>query len=118
MQSEVYIGLPPLPVTVTTRIITFLVGDPYKPSFATVAGRGDNPRSTYLNILILHIVKQNDFSRQSNEKLYGIHHNKHESFINLNLGCLFVDRETMISQSIFSLMDKIAGILGILHERY
>ena len=23
--------------------ITFLVGDPYKPSFATVTGRGDNP---------------------------------------------------------------------------
>ncbi len=73
---------------------------------------------TYLNTLILHIVKQNDFSRQNNQKLYGIHHNKHESFINLNLACLFVDRETMISQSIFSLMDKIAGILGILHERY
>ena len=28
---------------VTTRFITFLVGDPYKPSFATVTGRGDNP---------------------------------------------------------------------------
>ena len=26
----------PHPVTVTTRIITFLVGNPYKPSFATV----------------------------------------------------------------------------------
>ena len=25
----------PLLVTVTTRIVTFLVGDPYKPSFAT-----------------------------------------------------------------------------------
>ena len=41
--EEVYIVLSPLPVTVTTRIITFLVGDPYKPSFATVTGRGDNP---------------------------------------------------------------------------
>ena len=40
----VNIGLSPLPVTVTTKIITFLVGDPYKPSFATVTGRGDNPR--------------------------------------------------------------------------
>ena len=39
----------PLPVTVTTRIITFLVGDPYKPSFATVTGKGDNPTySIYL----------------------------------------------------------------------
>ena len=42
--SVVYVGLSPLPVTVTTRIITFLVGDPYKPSFATVTGRGDNPK--------------------------------------------------------------------------
>ena len=31
---------------VTTRIITFLVRDPYKPSFATVTGRGDNPKNT------------------------------------------------------------------------
>ena len=37
------IGLSPLPVIVTTRIVVFLVGDPYKPSFATVTGRGDNP---------------------------------------------------------------------------
>ena len=44
--DELYIGLYPLPVTVTTRIITFLVGDPYKPSFATVTGRGDNPSYT------------------------------------------------------------------------
>ncbi len=34
------LGLSPLPVTVTTRIKTCLVGDPYKPSFATVTGRG------------------------------------------------------------------------------
>ena len=43
----IYLGCCPLPVTVTTRIITFLVGDPYKPSFATVTGRGDNPRYQY-----------------------------------------------------------------------
>ena len=30
----------PLTVTVTTRIITFLVGDPYKHSFTTVTVRG------------------------------------------------------------------------------
>ena len=29
----------PCPVTVATRIIIFLVGDPYKPSFATVTGK-------------------------------------------------------------------------------
>ena len=36
--------VPPPRMPVTTRIITFLVGDPYKPSFATVTGRGDNPK--------------------------------------------------------------------------
>ncbi len=33
----------PLPVRFTTRIIKFLVGNPYKPSFPTVTGWGDNP---------------------------------------------------------------------------
>ena len=39
----VLLGLSPCPVTVTTSTIIFLVGDPYKPSFATVTGGGDNP---------------------------------------------------------------------------
>ena len=30
-------------VTVTTRILTFVVGNPHKPSFATVTGRGPHP---------------------------------------------------------------------------
>ena len=33
----------PCPVSVTTRIIRFLVGDPYKPSFPTVPWKGDTP---------------------------------------------------------------------------
>ena len=37
----------PHPVTVTTRIITFLVGNPYKPSFATVTGWGVDPMQIY-----------------------------------------------------------------------
>ena len=41
-----FIGLSPLPVTVTIRIIPFLVGDPNKPSFVTVAGHGDNPNNS------------------------------------------------------------------------
>ena len=41
---EGFVGLSPLPVRVTTRIITFLVGNPYKPSFATVTGWGVDPR--------------------------------------------------------------------------
>ena len=33
----------PLPVAVTIRIITCLLGDFYKPSFATITGRGPHP---------------------------------------------------------------------------
>ncbi len=36
-------GYGPLAGTVTTRIITCLVGNPYKPSFATVTVRGPHP---------------------------------------------------------------------------
>ena len=38
-----FVGLSPCLVAVTTRVVRFLVGDPYKTSFATVTGRGDNP---------------------------------------------------------------------------
>ncbi len=38
--SSWYVGLSPLPVRVTTRIITFLVGNPYKPSFPLLLGGG------------------------------------------------------------------------------
>ena len=50
--NGLYLGLSPLPVTVTTRIITFLVGDPYKPSFATVTGRGTTQLISLLNGLV------------------------------------------------------------------
>ena len=39
----IYLRSTPHPVTVTTRIVTFLVGNPYKPSFATVTGWGVDP---------------------------------------------------------------------------
>ena len=48
----IYIGCGPLTVTVTTRIITFLVGDPYKPSFTTVTVRGPHPTYTYIHLYI------------------------------------------------------------------
>ena len=35
---------PPPRMPVSTRSITFLVGDSYKPSFPTVTGRGPHPR--------------------------------------------------------------------------
>ena len=37
---SIYVGLSPLPVRVTTRIITLLVGNPYKPSFPLLLGGG------------------------------------------------------------------------------
>ena len=37
LTNVVYFGYGPLPVTVTTRIITFLVGNPFKSLFDTVA---------------------------------------------------------------------------------
>ena len=43
-----YLGCGPLTVTVTTRIITFSVGRPYKPSFTTVTGRGPHSIDTFL----------------------------------------------------------------------
>ena len=39
----------------TTRIVTFLVGDSYKPSFATVTGRGPHPTYRYYMILYIFI---------------------------------------------------------------
>ena len=37
-ENQWFVGLSPLPVTVTTRIIPFLVGNPYKPSFPLLLG--------------------------------------------------------------------------------
>ena len=43
-RNKVWLRYTPRAVTVTTRIITFLVGNSYKPLFATVTGRGVVPR--------------------------------------------------------------------------
>ena len=51
---DVYVGCGPLPVTVTTRIITFLVGNPYKPSFTTVTVRGPYPMYMIIERIYLH----------------------------------------------------------------
>ena len=44
------LGAAPFPVINSDHQddIAFLVGDPYKPSFATITGKGDNP--TYMDI--------------------------------------------------------------------
>ena len=42
-ESLGHIGLSPCPVTVTITIITFVVGNPYKLSFATV--KGEQPKA-------------------------------------------------------------------------
>ena len=53
--TYLYFGYGPFPGTVTTRIITFLVGNPYKPLFATVTGKGPHP--TYTLIQYRHYLK-------------------------------------------------------------
>ena len=50
-----YVRSTPHPVTVTTRIITFLVGNPYKPSFATVTGWGVDPTYTIIDSVTLDL---------------------------------------------------------------
>ena len=59
-----YLGLSPLPVRVTTRIITFLVGNPYKPSFATVTGWGVDPMNTTKNLTSMGWVARGNFDDQ------------------------------------------------------
>ena len=57
------VGCGPLPVTVTTRIIPFLVGNPYEPSFVTVTARGPPTRyitpyslpKCWICVLLTHI---------------------------------------------------------------
>ena len=50
----VYFGNTPHPVTVIARIIPFVVGNPYKPSFVTVTGRGVDQRYIiYMAICLL-----------------------------------------------------------------
>ena len=53
-----WLGCCPLPVTVTTRIITFLVENPYKPSFATVTGWGVDPSYDYETAMRLDVLWQ------------------------------------------------------------
>ena len=61
---DIYLWSTPHPLTVTTRIITFLVGNPYKPSFATVTGWGVDPTFT--------INKSTHSANVQPEKLWGI----------------------------------------------
>ena len=57
-QRVIYLRSTPLPVTVTTRIITFLVGNPYKPSFATVTGWGVDPsKISFISKLYLQLIQ-------------------------------------------------------------
>ena len=56
--SPLCVGLSPLPVTVTTRIVMFLVGDPYKPSFPLLLGGG----TTQIMRLIIESLNTGRFS--------------------------------------------------------
>ena len=67
-QTCYILGLPPHPLTVTTRIITFLVGNPYKPSFVTVAGWGVDRSYIYTGrtkVMLLDPCTANPFPLES-----------------------------------------------------
>ena len=54
---KIGLGLSPCPVTVTTWIFFFLwSGNPYKPSFPTDTGRGDNPSISYYKMVIFQLT--------------------------------------------------------------
>ena len=57
---RIYIRSTPHPLTVTTRIITFLVGNPYKASFATVTGWGVDPIYRFAQLRFSNHVVVND----------------------------------------------------------
>ena len=58
---SIYVGTTPHTVTVTTRIITFLIGNPYKPSFVTVTGWGVDRIYTYVYCIYIYILSSNCF---------------------------------------------------------
>ncbi len=60
-----WLGLSPFPVIVTTRIITFLVGNPYKPSFPLLLGRGTTQ--------IMTDYSKKDFQKSLIEAKWGVH---------------------------------------------
>ena len=64
MGERVYLALSPFPVIGTTRIITFLVGNPYKPSFPLLLGR-DHPRYIYFVALPCSTSHQSASPRDS-----------------------------------------------------
>ena len=68
MKTEcIFLGATPLPVTNTTRIIKFVVGNPYKPRFAAVTGWGVDPgRSIILHSLSLQANKSFNINIKAN----------------------------------------------------
>ena len=67
-----YFRSTPRPVTVTTRIITYLVGNPYKPSFATVTGWGVDPTHTvWIHISNKHVAGKKRCGQLSSDENTG-----------------------------------------------
>ena len=63
-----HVGYGPFPVTVTTRTITFLEGNPYKPLFVTVTGKGPHPiPMNEIPWILLHVC---DSCSRLSEEIY------------------------------------------------
>ena len=57
LKTWIWCGLSPLPVVVTTRIIPFLVGNPYKPSFPLLLGGGTTQDMMWLKWWDIHNLR-------------------------------------------------------------
>ncbi len=65
---HLFIGLSPLPVRVTTRIITFLVGNLYKPSFPLLLGGGTTQLIHDMNMISKKNTHQPELTNRAGSK--------------------------------------------------
>ena len=80
----IYVGTTPHPVTVTTRIITFLIGNPYKPSFVTVTGWGVDRRYMLYAVFSKHTALYNMYSESPQARVLDSQSLKH--LVNRDVG--------------------------------
>lgn len=87
--SKYAFGLPPHPETVSTRIITFLFGNSYKPLFVIVTWWGVDPKYTYektKNKINRVLTPINSLSKNGSH--FGYFHSKTAVEFNVTLGLM------------------------------
>ena len=123
---HVWFGYGPFPVTVTPRIITFLVGNPYKPLFAAVTGKGPHPMYdvfTYIWLICMVNVPTGAFVCPRSHNLgigFGVSwfqctfkHILHSTFRVLNLGIGLGFHGSTAPENTYDTPSLVCQILGI-----